>query len=302
MRTAKEIWRGARDLLRTDGAYGTFLLGMFCLMFVGWVAMILISILSVIGFLILNGVLDSQAIAAAKEMPLLAFLKDHDPMTLKKIVQTLCHYPQLVAWGLGRVIPPLLVLFWLVGFSYWSGQAMGIACTRRGLFVTHAFSGWGHAWKMVSLIFWQQTFIGLKLLLLVVPGVRALFSYALAPYLLIDHPDWTSRQCLDESERLMNGHRWRLFKVSLPFVVCSLVATVVNYAADRFQVPLVRGLVQILMVLLAPYFGVIFAFFYENRLDESETGKRTDECVENTELTDEQETDEQERNPEDDEH
>ena len=302
MRTAREIWRDAWNLLWTGDVYGKFLFGTFCLIFVGWLAKIVAVILSLVGYFILKGMFDPQVLAAVKEMPWQTFLKDYDPAALKEIVQTLCHYPRLVIMGLVLTIPPLVVIFYFEGFKGWGMQAMGIAGARRGLSVSHALCGWGHGWKMVALILWQQTLVGLKMLLLVVPGVRALFSYALAPYLLIDHPDWTSRQCLNESERLMNGHRWRLFKVSLVFVGFFLFAFLLNLAADKLQQVLLEYLAKILGVLVVPYVGMVFALFYENRLDEVEAEKRADENVEKAELIDEQETDEQERNPEDDEH
>ena len=75
-----------------------------------------------------------------------------------------------------------------------------------------------------------------------------------------------------------------------------------NLAADKLQQVLPEYLAKILGVFVVPYVGMVFALFYENRLDEVEAEKRADENVEKAELIDEQETDEQERNPEDDEH
>ena len=37
-------------------------------------------------------------------------------------------------------------------------------------------------------------------------------------YIMEDHPEYTWRECLDESERIMKGNRWRLFCLDLSFI------------------------------------------------------------------------------------
>ena len=175
-----------------------------------------------------------------------------------------------MACGIGQGSPALYVLsfagsaalvfgiLYLVSFSWWSQTAMGMAAMRGGLRFAHAFSGWGNGWRMASLLLWQSTFITLWLLLLVVPGIRAAFSYALAPYLLIDHPDWTPRQCIAESRRLMEGHRWRLFCLGFSFIGWFLLVGVVSL------VPVVGNFAQF---FFTPYIQTSFAAFYEDLLD-----------------------------------
>ena len=53
--------------------------------------------------------------------------------------------------------------------------------------------------------------------LLIIPGFYVTYSYALAFHIKADHPEYHWRDCLDESERLMSGNRWRLFKLHLSF-------------------------------------------------------------------------------------
>ena len=33
-----------------------------------------------------------------------------------------------------------------------------------------------------------------------------------------DHPDWDWKQCIDESRRMMNGCKWKLFVLDLSFL------------------------------------------------------------------------------------
>ncbi len=62
-------------------------------------------------------------------------------------------------------------------------------------------------------------------LLFVVPGIYVALSYALVFHVKKDHPEYTWRDCLDESERLMTGNRWRYFKLNLSFIGWTLVGT-----------------------------------------------------------------------------
>lgn len=295
MRTANETRQCAWNLLRAgNDTYGKYLLGMFCLTLAGWAAIILIGASFFVGFFVLQGILDPETIAAAKDIPLLQALKDNDLDAMGKAVQTLWQHPQLLVWAMVLAILPTVVLFYYIGFNSWGSHAMGIACARGGLSDSHAFSGWGNGWKMMRLIFWQQTRVFLWSLLLVVPGIRAMFSYALAPYLQVDHPDWPSWRCLDESARLMEGHRWRLFVLDISFIGWYILV----YLAGKY-IRYVGGFAQ---VFLAPYDGTAHALFYEERLDETDAEKRTGDGSAEAELIDKPETDEQERNPEDDEH
>ncbi len=54
--------------------------------------------------------------------------------------------------------------------------------------------------------------------LLIIPGVIAMYNYSMARRLLCDHPDWSPVRCLQESRRMMKGHRWELFEIHLSFL------------------------------------------------------------------------------------
>ena len=150
-------------------------------------------------------------------------------------------------------------ILYLVGFAAWGQRAMSIALTRGGLKVSHGVSGWGHGWQMVNLILWQQTFVFFWLLLFIVPGIRAAFSYAMAPFLQVDHPDWPPRRCIAESKRMMEGHRWRFFCLNFSFIGWYLLAMCAAYLAG--------GCAQL---LLTPYVDAACAAFYEDLLDREE--------------------------------
>lgn len=69
----------------------------------------------------------------------------------------------------------------------------------------------------------QQVFIFLWSLLFIIPGIVKHYSYSMCYYIKLDHPEYSSKQCLDESERMMNGHKWELFCLDLSFIGWCLV-------------------------------------------------------------------------------
>ena len=61
-------------------------------------------------------------------------------------------------------------------------------------------------------------FTALWSLLFVIPGIVKSYSYSMAYFLKIDHPEYTATQAIDESRRIMNGHKMRLFLLDLSFI------------------------------------------------------------------------------------
>lgn len=55
-------------------------------------------------------------------------------------------------------------------------------------------------------------------LLFVIPGIVKSYSYSMAYFLKIDHPEYTATQAIDESRRIMNGHKMKLFLLDLSFI------------------------------------------------------------------------------------
>ena len=57
--------------------------------------------------------------------------------------------------------------------------------------------------------------VALWSLFFVIPGIYVAYSYALVFHVKRDHPEYRWKQCFDESERLMEGNRWKLFKLQI---------------------------------------------------------------------------------------
>ncbi len=72
--------------------------------------------------------------------------------------------------------------------------------------------------KSLVLCLLQSIFIFLWSLLLIIPGIIKTYSYSMAFYIMNDHPEYTAKQCLDESRRMMDGHKFDLFLLHLSFI------------------------------------------------------------------------------------
>ena len=64
----------------------------------------------------------------------------------------------------------------------------------------------------------ESLFIFLWSLLFVIPGIVKSYAYAMAFYIKNDHPEYDWKACLDESQKIMKGHKWSLFVLDLSFI------------------------------------------------------------------------------------
>ena len=53
------------------------------------------------------------------------------------------------------------------------------------------------------------------------------YSYSLIYYIKADHPEYGWRECLDESEKMMQGNKWRLFCLNFSFIGWILVGSLI---------------------------------------------------------------------------
>jgi uncharacterized membrane protein len=61
-------------------------------------------------------------------------------------------------------------------------------------------------------------FTALWSLLFVIPGIIKSYAYSMAPYILQDDPAKSWKTCLDESQAMMKGYKWKLFCLDLSFI------------------------------------------------------------------------------------
>ncbi len=84
--------------------------------------------------------------------------------------------------------------------------------------VKEIFSFFPRAGKAIVTNLFRQLFISLWSLLFLIPGIIAMYNYAMTTYILAENPTLSPRDALRQSKDLMYGHRWRFFCMRLSFI------------------------------------------------------------------------------------
>lgn len=96
--------------------------------------------------------------------------------------------------------------------------------------------------------FLRGLFIFLWGLLLIIPGIIAAYSYAMAPYILYENPGMPASEAISASKQMMKGNKWRLFCLNFSFIgwaILSVFTLGIGY------------------LWLNPYMEASYAAFYE---------------------------------------
>lgn len=134
--------------------------------------------------------------------------------------------------------------------------------TRLALGMTHgkkvelrilleSFNDIGKALLLNILIY---VFTFLWSLLLIVPGIIKALSYSMSFYIMAENPDMTALESLNESKRIMEGHKWEFFVLLLSFILWDLLGVIT------------AGLAYI---YVAPYKSVTIADYYNSIKDKA---------------------------------
>ena len=69
---------------------------------------------------------------------------------------------------------------------------------------------WGTLLMTIFTFLWSLLFI--------IPGIVKMFSYAMTPYILEEHPELSANEAIDRSRAMMKGHKFDLFWLLLSFI------------------------------------------------------------------------------------
>ena len=87
------------------------------------------------------------------------------------------------------------------------------------------FDGFGLFFRVLWLGILEGLLIFLWSLLLFIPGIVKAYAYSMVYYVKADLPEYGWRECLDESQRLMTGHKWEKFVLDLSFIGWGIVGS-----------------------------------------------------------------------------
>lgn len=108
------------------------------------------------------------------------------------------------------------------------------------------FSHFGNGF-LLQLLTWLYTF--LWSLLLVIPGIVASYRYAMAPFIMAEHPEMSAGEAINESKHMMYGHKWALFCLDFSFIGWAILSALTLGIGSLF---------------LNPYTSAARAAFYRN--------------------------------------
>lgn len=110
--------------------------------------------------------------------------------------------------------------------------------TRDSKFIK-LFSFFPKWWKAILTDLLRNLFISLWMLLFIIPGIMAAYSYAMTPYILAEDPDISPSDAIRKSKDMMNGYRWNLFCLELSFIgwdlLCILTLGVLSIWVNPYK-------------------------------------------------------------------
>ena len=84
--------------------------------------------------------------------------------------------------------------------------------------VTKPFEVFNHYGRTLGASLLVFLFVMLWSLLLIVPGIVKGLSYAMTPYILHDNPEMSARECIRQSQKMMDGYKMKFFLLQLCFI------------------------------------------------------------------------------------
>ena len=155
--------------------------------------------------------------------------------------------PGLRAFLIGGAVYLILAAIVLGVLYFILGSVVKVGYARFNLNLTAGeklsfetlFSYFPH-WKTVA-VAWllQSVYVLLWMLLLVIPGFVASYSYAMTDYILAEHPELTASEAIAQSKAMMEGNRWRLFCLRFSFVgwaiLCAFTLGIGNLVLTPYE-------------------------------------------------------------------
>lgn len=133
----------------------------------------------------------------------------------------------------GGAIYILLAALVFAAIHLFLGSVVGVGYSRFNLeLVDHNDAGFEQLFQYFP--YWKNAvctrllkgiYVFLWSLLFIVPGIIAAYSYAMAEYILAEHPEMTAGEALATSKAMMEGNKWRLFCLHFSFIGWSILCT-----------------------------------------------------------------------------
>lgn len=103
----------------------------------------------------------------------------------------------------------------------WGYQTLFLGAVRGGeATAKDMFEGYNKELfsRVLTTTLLYYVYVFLWSLLLLIPGCIKAYSYAMTPYILKDNPEMKNNAAIEESMRMMDGHKLELFLLDLSFI------------------------------------------------------------------------------------
>lgn len=130
------------------------------------------------------------------------------------------------------------------------------------------FYGFRMYFKSLAINLLVTIFILLWMLLLIIPGIIAAYSYSMVFFILVDNPEIRPMDAISQSKEMMKGHKWELFVLNLVFFGWAILNIFTIFIGTFW---------------LVPYIYVSTAIFYK-RIKAEYEGVQETPLTENIEL------------------
>lgn len=133
-----------------------------------------------------------------------------------------------------------LVLFILALPLTWGYQTLFLGAVRGGeATAKDMFEGYNKELfsRVLTTTLLYYVYVFLWSLLLLIPGCIKSYSYAMTPYILKDNPEMKNNAAIEESMRMMDGHKLELFLLDLSFIGWAILSILTCYIGFLWLVP-----------------------------------------------------------------
>lgn len=186
--------------------------------------------------------------------------------------------------GLGYTVPSSAVALQMTGASAFEtfmtyifsaifslGIAVATLKAVRGdeeKWLAGSFEGFRRPLEAAWLLFLINFKVMLWSLLLVVPGLVAVYRYRQAWYLKAENSEWSASRCIAESGKMMDGYKWKAFSLDVSYFGWMILAGIVIGAALLADSPFLGLIAMTAAVFIICYFLAGRAVFFRELVTE----------------------------------
>ena len=142
---------------------------------------------------------------------------------------------------------PLLVHAEGIFIKIWNRQKTSANELFSNFNVNYLRKVGGMAWMMLWIYLWM--------FLLVIPGIVKAYAYSMTAFILAECPNVTARDALKLSMRMTNGHKMKLFVLTLSFIGWFILSAFTLYI--------------LAIVFVIPYYYTAYAGYYVELRDKA---------------------------------